>query len=260
MSDLDLAAIKARCAAATPGPWRLSRSEEIICGDDMYLIDGGGIAPSDAEFIAAARTDVPALVAEVVRLREERDDQASLVEVFEDEAKRLRSDLASCYRITGADPDGDDDAMLARKAVNAVRRLREESDHQGTRADEFAEEVKKMAGERDAAHAAIELIKTDRRLPRRSRRGERCEPVHDPRTPRPALEGRCGVRKPVQNDLAKFNDLMDENRRLRRDARLYRKMLRTLSAWLKLTDRDLELDLTAAKHIDAALAPRRRKK
>ena len=68
------------------------------------------------------------------------------------------------------------------------------------------------------------------------------------------------VPKPVQNDLVKFNDLMDENRRLRRDARLYRKLLRALSAWLKLTGRDLELDLTAAKNIDAALAPRRRKK
>ena len=52
----------------------------------------------------------------------------------------------------------------------------------------------------------------------------------------------------------------DEVRRLRRDARLYRKLLRSLSVWLKMTERNLELDLTAAENIDAALAPRRRKK
>lgn len=84
---------------------------------------------------------IPNVQAEVERLREERGDQASLVEVFEDEAKRLRSDLAECYRITGADPDGDDDAMLARKAVAAVKRLREESDTEAETADKRIAEL-----------------------------------------------------------------------------------------------------------------------
>lgn len=189
-TKLDLAPIKARCAAATREPWKAScapgaasvRSEWANCA--IYInVRQNGETPEcvtrwhrDAEFTAHARSDVPALVAEVERLREikcdkvdcdrvEKDRREALarMETTEAEVARLRSDLAECYRITGADPDGDDDA-IARKAVNAVRRLREESDHQGTRADEFAEEVKTMAGERDAAHAAIELIKTDRRF------------------------------------------------------------------------------------------------
>ena len=40
----------------------------------------------------------------------------------------LESALAECYRLSGADPDGDEDWRLACHAVDEVRRLREESD------------------------------------------------------------------------------------------------------------------------------------
>lgn len=40
----------------------------------------------------------------------------------------LESDLAQCYKITGEDPDGNEDWRLATYAVDAVERLREESD------------------------------------------------------------------------------------------------------------------------------------
>jgi hypothetical protein len=42
--------------------------------------------------------------------------------------KWLESQLAECYRLTGADPDGDSDACLAEFAVDEVRRMREEND------------------------------------------------------------------------------------------------------------------------------------
>jgi hypothetical protein len=70
---LDLDAIEARANAATPGPWVQSQR-------DMWMVyrDGGGTPEidvgggydikEDATFIAAARSDVPALVAEVRRL------------------------------------------------------------------------------------------------------------------------------------------------------------------------------------------------
>ena len=133
-TKLDLAAIKARCAAATREPWKASggrgaasvRSEWASCAIYINARQNGETPECvnrwhrDAEFIAAARTDVPALVAEV---------------------ERLRSDLAECYRITGADPDGDDDAMLARKAVAAVKRLREESDTEAETADKRIAEL-----------------------------------------------------------------------------------------------------------------------
>lgn len=75
---LDLDPIKAREAAATAGPWKawiegrdhwggdtiISRFES---EDDLYV---HGATDADLDFIAASRSDVPALVAEVERLRE----------------------------------------------------------------------------------------------------------------------------------------------------------------------------------------------
>lgn len=74
----DLEAIKARCEAATPGPWslRTRNAEPAIVSDSTGLEvarQPRGNAPllDDAAFISAARADVPALVAEVERLRDE---------------------------------------------------------------------------------------------------------------------------------------------------------------------------------------------
>ena len=96
---LDLDAIKARVAAATPGPWEWvceahcgveHRSQEIpACRNAQYdwfalrsndapvlehwatYADDSGLSvgPADATFIARARSDIPALIAEVERLR-----------------------------------------------------------------------------------------------------------------------------------------------------------------------------------------------
>lgn len=91
LSDEDLDAIEARCAAASPGPWtsfvedrdhsagddfiRISDSDD---EPDMYVsrAEAGSIrpaSPSDLDFIAAARQDIPALVAEIRRLRDATD-------------------------------------------------------------------------------------------------------------------------------------------------------------------------------------------
>lgn len=86
MTELDLEAIKARCEAATPGPWR-GLSSPIIYGLGIGIyreeIDGeekvARALPNDDQiFIAHARTDVPALVAEVERLREQIDEYKEL--------------------------------------------------------------------------------------------------------------------------------------------------------------------------------------
>lgn len=77
----ELAAMKRRCEAATKGPWvvdfdsRPHGAHQVMSGhrticflgihpeDDSYAID-------NADFIAAARTDLPRLIAEVERLRD----------------------------------------------------------------------------------------------------------------------------------------------------------------------------------------------
>jgi hypothetical protein len=82
MTNDELQAIWARCEAATPGPWDSDQCGAIVCkpqgprGGGDYLVghaNGGTKGQLDkvanAAFIAAARADVPALFAEVERLR-----------------------------------------------------------------------------------------------------------------------------------------------------------------------------------------------
>jgi len=85
-APLDLGAIRGRVEAATEGPWRTvdERGQKFaLCADGTDLLveseiglicetDLDGLnecAEPDAAFIAHARTDVPALLAEVERLR-----------------------------------------------------------------------------------------------------------------------------------------------------------------------------------------------
>lgn len=76
MTHDELQAIKARAEAATLGPWTAETVGPCSCGQcpaHVNVFAGPHqwpkINPPDAEFIAHARTDVPALVAEVERLR-----------------------------------------------------------------------------------------------------------------------------------------------------------------------------------------------
>ena len=86
MTDEELNAIEARANVATPGPWLMRESEDIgdrvveaisaVKGplfEDIVKTDSGTYPPglNDAAFIAAARDDVPALVAEVRALKEQ---------------------------------------------------------------------------------------------------------------------------------------------------------------------------------------------
>lgn len=75
LTEDELSAIERRCELATRGPWRsfvesrdqMSVSDFIqTAGEDIYL---SGATTEDQDFVAAARQDVPALIAEVRRLR-----------------------------------------------------------------------------------------------------------------------------------------------------------------------------------------------
>ena len=78
LSDAELEAIAARCAAATPGPWRsFVEGRDHLGGNDfIQTVDGDGpdieltgTTLADQDFIAEARQDIPRLLAEVRRLR-----------------------------------------------------------------------------------------------------------------------------------------------------------------------------------------------
>jgi hypothetical protein len=88
MTNEELDAIEARAKAATKGPWT-SVDSCYLCGgvhvdgsENNPVEHGGGYATKeDLSFIAHARSDVPALVAEVRRLQAllDSDDQATAV-------------------------------------------------------------------------------------------------------------------------------------------------------------------------------------
>lgn len=84
LTEQQLADIETRANAATPGPWctdswEIYQGTEYEPGISMWIGETcrGTTSPeqdsSDAEFVAAARTDVPALLAEVRRLRAESE-------------------------------------------------------------------------------------------------------------------------------------------------------------------------------------------
>lgn len=72
-SPIDLDAIQARAEASTPGPWtaRAAYPHLVIQEEDNVVSTNLAGRPSaDAEFIAHAREDVPALLGVVAAIRE----------------------------------------------------------------------------------------------------------------------------------------------------------------------------------------------
>lgn len=110
MDQAKLDELKALCEAATPGPWFVDVQEEFEDPEKtLYLVsfktetNGWMVAASnfwkaDAELFAAARTALPALIAEVERLTvlvseaQRREDDARTYAAEKDiEVERLRA-------------------------------------------------------------------------------------------------------------------------------------------------------------------------
>lgn len=98
LSDEELAAIRTRVKAASPGPWeaqeafggtfgRVRNDFGSLLGKTPRIFDGGGNPTirrvEDAEFMAHARTDVPKLLDEIAALKaelaEERESFSKVV-------------------------------------------------------------------------------------------------------------------------------------------------------------------------------------
>lgn len=77
LTEADLAAIEAREQATSPGPWTCY-CQRVVCWDSIdpaafdyrVVVSDPSMRSEDATFIAHARHDIPALLAEVRRLRQ----------------------------------------------------------------------------------------------------------------------------------------------------------------------------------------------
>lgn len=116
LTNAELAAIRARAEAATPGPWRwwisnsFRRLSSDATGKDGDVLSGTvqrsdghpDIAGSDVDkdFIAHARADVPALLAEVERLNDQGEQGAAQLTTAlqrADAAERRVAELEAQY-------------------------------------------------------------------------------------------------------------------------------------------------------------------
>jgi hypothetical protein len=75
--QLDLEPIKARCAAATPGWWKVSGDTLVANAGNGPMLPLDGWPRADRVFVEHARDDVPALVAEAEELRAAAARQAT---------------------------------------------------------------------------------------------------------------------------------------------------------------------------------------
>ena len=108
---MNLDEIEARANAATPGPWDVERETGLISTDDGCAVasihphgnvrtvihTGERYSHSDAAFIAAARSDVPALIARVRELEAELDELWTRYKKLDEEDDNLREALAGAY-------------------------------------------------------------------------------------------------------------------------------------------------------------------
>lgn len=161
MTDEQLAAIRARCDAATPGPFEVWMHGENAGWDVIrragligYVLLCVVSEKSLADFIAHARTDIPALLAEIEHLRAEiataaryfkagvaltgelqetklRNAQLEAdVKQLRAEIERLRASLTTVYNLLAVDNDPCTPAVNEGRylrALKAVRKFREEA-------------------------------------------------------------------------------------------------------------------------------------
>jgi len=119
---LDHDAIEARANAATLGPWTVSRSSshpgerhiEAGLGAGVYV--AMDVAADDASFIATARADIPALVAQVRVLEAERDELAATLANERGEGAPPSEgwwyDDNSCVWLWSTEPEGETNDWL----------------------------------------------------------------------------------------------------------------------------------------------------
>lgn len=149
----DLDAIEARADAATPGPWVLAqvRKDEVMLTHGGYPDSGYGhwgyLRPYDAAFIAASRTDVPALCRALREARAERDA-----------ARAWRREAESHFPVPRFASKAEERRWLAQTGIDAARA---EAARWKERAEAAEAELRKTTGFLADAEHDLELLEDD---------------------------------------------------------------------------------------------------
>ncbi|MFF5784224.1 hypothetical protein ACFY8P_04545 [Streptomyces sp. NPDC012693] len=175
MNDQRLDEILDRANAAAPGPWESDGAEIYgtfagVLSIDLWVgetlnIDDQEQANANASFIAAARTDVPELVAEVAALRA----RIAELEAVRDTQNRILSDAAkqlglACERITELETERHTTNEALSDAAEQMHRDRDRIAELETAQGDFAAEVLETTAtriERRARRLGGEWIRAD---------------------------------------------------------------------------------------------------
>jgi hypothetical protein len=157
MTNEQLDEIEARANAATPGPWEVLNKWWVIPHGKSEWdgeICGNVYQDGDSDFIAAARSDVPALVAEVRRLREYVDAFSAENEF---QSVRLRYALKGIARADGTGID-------AAEFVRTLQQMAADAYQDGIAADYSRRVALGGSAMRDYLDAKISAGKMGERL------------------------------------------------------------------------------------------------
>ena len=181
MTRPDMDAIRARCDAATPGPWTydeigyvdvgLPRSRSIAVG-----IEIDATAKSDGDFIAHARTDIPALLTYIEELERAVENERLTFKSCnrarihcENECDSLHArvnelhdeiDKAQAAFDHGCGQDGPDGWEPGETAVDALVRAKHERDQERTVFEQAMAEAQTDVMELRARITTLEAMKT----------------------------------------------------------------------------------------------------
>lgn len=188
--QLDLDGIKARAEAATPGPWRADDSTvrtpdhralayEVLLGNGDTR-DGYPQCLADVAFVAAARSDVPTLVAEVERLTQERDEARRIIRNAHQAIRTNTTAAAVALAMFDTGDAGtpsllDENARLtqerdeARERANEAARLsadaRDRADDLAKTIEQLREQVAIVEDDRTAVDAWVVNVAMEHGLP-----------------------------------------------------------------------------------------------
>jgi hypothetical protein len=123
---IELAAIESRVNAARPEPWVVGGFGDTVEGPPLgpyrHPVLADMVPPSDAEFIAHARQDVPALIAEVRRLGEVIDEYREVIEAHHADFRAVKVQAAKGLQApTALDCPGQ--VEWARRALTEIDRI-----------------------------------------------------------------------------------------------------------------------------------------
>lgn len=130
MDAKQLAEIKAREQAATPGPWKVGISA-LITDANGHALFFGEDAKGNADFIAHARTDIPALISEVERLNVIAEQRYQLYDGALTTIATLEKALGlACERIAEYAFCGGTDAMKQKHAKKNIQHFIQQAQEQ----------------------------------------------------------------------------------------------------------------------------------